>query len=248
MYNLSVFMKKNAIFTILAASIGIVIAILLVFAVETIARLRLGDRNTFVYIFRPKLLCHAAIFNRSLLPSPSDQAPRIFCLGGSTTHGNNVPAHGSFPFFTQLLLKRDNKEGTVYNYGVAGVSSVTTNFFIKRIVSEYKPQCVVLHDGYNDIPIVLKKLSENRYSYIRPDYTKPYNPYIRNGLLRYLWSFNKINLRAIKRTLYILKEKLKRTFVFGNIYHNSIFWNCIENCSLNSVNFYTGKHKFQHKG
>ncbi len=201
-------MKRNTIFSVISMIIGILVCLLVIISFEAVTRLRYGDKNPFKYFFNPVILTHSAIFNRSPLPLLLQERPRIFCLGGSTTHGNRAPIKGTFAYFTQLMLKKNNKNGTVYNFGVNGVSSSTTNFFIKSVISKYRPDCVVIHDGYNDLPIVIKQESKDLYSYISPDYNMPYNPYIKNNFLRYIWSFKRINFRGISKFVGTLKERI----------------------------------------
>lgn len=189
---------KDPSFYILSILFGIFISVIAIFTLETALRIKHGQPHIFAYIFMPKQLYHMAIFKRSRLPSLKDEQPRIFCIGGSVTHGNKMPPKESFPELLQTVLKSNNRPGTVYNFGVSGASSVATNCFVKKIISQYSPQCIIIHDGYNDIPIVLKKISDDRYFFISPAYTKPYNPYIENGILRYIGSFIDVNLYMTK--------------------------------------------------
>jgi hypothetical protein len=107
-------------------------------------------------------------------------------------------------------MKKEKAGGSAYNFGISGVNSVTTNFFVKNLLSEYKPNCVVLHDGYNDLPIVIKKTGDDSYLYITPDYNKPFNPYIKNPVIRYAVNLVKFNLRATRRFLVtFVKNRLK---------------------------------------
>jgi hypothetical protein len=103
------------------------------------------------------------------------------------------------------------KIAKAYNFGISGVNSVTTNYFIKNILPEYNPSCVVIHDGYNDLPVVIKKIGLDKYEYITPDYNKAYNPYIENPILRYVVSLVKFNFRSIRRFLVtFVKKKLHK--------------------------------------
>ena len=112
------------------------------------------------------------VFQRGGTPSAADPAPRVFTLGGSTTHGMSVPPSESYPHYIQAALGK----GSVYNYGVVGISSSSTNAFVKTVLPKHQPQVVVLHDGYNDLPIILKK-ADGKYQYMETGDTKPYNPY-----------------------------------------------------------------------
>ena len=157
------------------------------------------DPSKLFFSFNSKLLNHSAMFKRSPLPHATDIPPRVFCLGGSTTNGNNMPISFSYPNLLQRVFIAARKNGSIYNFGISGVSAVTTNFFIKNILPEYKPSCVVIHDGYNDLPIVIKKMGEDKYQFITPDYYNTFNPYIKNPVLRYAMCFIKFNLRSLRR-------------------------------------------------
>jgi len=194
-----------------AALFGISLLIITALILETVLRFVYDDGRKFYYTFNPRILDHANLFKRSPLPSPIDPEPRIFCLGGSTTNGCNMPIPLSYPNLLMTIIKQNNAPGSAYNFGISGVNSVTTNYFIKNVLPQYRPNCVVIHDGYNDLPIVIKKLGEDEYSYITPDYTKPYNPHIRNPVLRYIMDFIKFNFRSIRRfTVTFVKDTLKK--------------------------------------
>ncbi|MBN1353334.1 MAG: hypothetical protein JW994_01510 [Candidatus Omnitrophica bacterium] len=203
--------KKNILYNIVALFIGFFLVFIILFVTEISLRFKYDSPAKFFFSLDPKLLNHVALFRRSPVPSKGDPAPRVFCLGGSTTNGNNMPMRQSYPNILDVLFKYKGRSGTAYNFGISGVSAVTTNFFIKNIVSLYNPSCVVIHDGYNDLPIVIKKLGRNSYSFIVPDYNKPFNPYVHNPVLRYVTSFIKFNLRDIRRFLVtFVKDTLKK--------------------------------------
>jgi len=194
-----------------ALSIGIILTVLLVFGIETFLRFRYKSPGKFSYSLNSELLSHVFLFNRSFLPHSTDPAPRVFCLGGSTTNGCSMPIKKSYPNILYTLFKFRERSGTAYNFGVSGVNSVSTNSFIKNILPKYKPSCVVIHDGYNDLPVVIAKLDNDLYSYIRPDYRKPYNPYIKNGFIRHVASLIRCNFYATRRcVLRFVSNKLQR--------------------------------------
>jgi len=204
-------LSKSLIGNLIAFLFGLAILVISLLLIETFFRFKYKDPAPFYYNFNAKLLNHAALFKRSLDPDPSDPYPRVFCLGGSTTNGCNMPIRKSYPNLLDAFFKATNTSGTAYNFGISGVNSVTTNFFIKNILPGYDPSCVVMHDGYNDLPIVIEKIGEDKYTYITPDYTKPYNPYIKNPIIRYLFSFIKFNLRSIRRfVITFVKKGLKK--------------------------------------
>ncbi|MDD5439248.1 MAG: hypothetical protein PHS37_03585 [Candidatus Omnitrophica bacterium] len=190
---------NQALKNLAALCFGLALTLAILLMIETALRFHYDDPRKFYYSANPHLVEHTDLFKRSPVPSPLDFPPRVFCLGGSTTNGCNMPFKWSYPNLLDALFKRAGKGGTAYNFGISGVNSVTTNFFIKNILPRYNPNCVVIHDGYNDLPIVIKKLGDDRYSYITPDYYHPYNPYIKNPVVRYLSSFIKFNLRSTRR-------------------------------------------------
>lgn len=184
---------------LLALAFGFAISAFCLLALETSLRYYYADPAKSYYSLSPALLNHVALFKRSNLPKRTDASPRIFCLGGSTTNGNNMPIPQSYPNILQFIFYNQKKSGSAYNFGISGISAVSTNFFIKNILPGYGPSCVVIHDGYNDLPIVIKKSGEDKYQYIAPDYGNPYNPYIKNPVFRYITSFMKFNLRSTRR-------------------------------------------------
>ncbi len=190
---------KNILYNLAALVLGIFVVAVLIVSFEVWLRFHYRMEKNFLFSVNPDYLNHFAIFSRSLLPDKRDSAPRVFCVGGSTTNGCNMPIPFSYPNLIQSIYEDKHKPGTVYNFGVSGVGSVTTNFFVKHIIPRYDPQCVVIHDGYNDLPIVISKLGDDRYSYITPDYLNTFNPYIPNPVLRYCSSFIRFNFRATRR-------------------------------------------------
>ena len=205
-------MKKALLANMAALLIGIILTLALLVGIEAILRAKYNVAEKFSYNLNAELMSHVFLFNRSYLPSAMDPAPRVFCLGGSTTNGCSMPINLSYPNILQAIFQINEKSGTAYNFGVSGVNSVTTNSFIKNILPKYKPSCVVIHDGYNDLPVVVEKLADDRFLYIRPDYNKPYNPYIKNKLLRYAASLIKCNFFATRRfILILLSNKLHLT-------------------------------------
>lgn len=203
--------KNRLLGNILALFFGIFILILILLSLETFLRFKYDDPAKSYYSFNADLINHVALFRRSFLPLPTHPQPKIFCLGGSTTNGCNMPIPKSYPNLLDALFKHNKKKGMCYNFGISGVNSVTTNYFIKNILPKYDPACVVIHDGYNDLPIVIKKIGDDKYEYITPDYNKPFNPHIKNPVIRYIISFIKFNLRATRRfTVTFVKKKLKK--------------------------------------
>lgn len=202
---------KGPMGNIVAIGFGLLILVAVLLLIETTLRFKYNDPNVFYYTFNPAIVTHSELFKRSPLPRKIDPAPRVFCLGGSTTNGCNMPINRSYPNLLDAIIKQNHKSGSAYNFGISGVSAITTNFFIKNILPQYNPNAVVIHDGYNDLPIIIKKLGDDNYEYIKPDYYNPFNPYIKNPVLRYLSGFIKFNLRAMRRfTVTFVKETLRK--------------------------------------
>ncbi|MCU0665483.1 MAG: hypothetical protein MUF05_00035 [Candidatus Omnitrophica bacterium] len=183
-------------------------------AIVWFAEMRLESKYGFVLAptrtVSPSIVSFTGLFTHSHPPKKSDPRPWIICVGGSTTHGGYA-AEESFPYILGELFSHNyqtSNSASVYNCGVSGVSSIATNFFIKKILFVYKPECIILHDGYNDLPIITKKISENKYSYETFDYSNSngsyVNPYIRNPVVRYFAYMVKINLPGIYT--YILRN------------------------------------------
>jgi len=76
---------------------------------------------------------------------PHAEAPRVACLGGSTTYG-------SYPSFLRERLERKLAAPVeVMNWGVPGWNTLDTmvNYFID--VQDYEPDIVILHHAINDV-------------------------------------------------------------------------------------------------
>ncbi|MCU0666179.1 MAG: hypothetical protein MUF05_03680 [Candidatus Omnitrophica bacterium] len=201
---------KKITANLLAMGFGVSLVFGLLFGIETYFRFMYNDTAKFYYTLRPSILYHAACFLRSPMPYKNAMPPRVFCLGGSTTNGNNMPYEYSYPTLLQDICFKEKKPASIYNFGISGVSAVTTNYFIKSVLPQYDPNCVVIHDGYNDLPVVVKKINDNRYEYLAPkDYYQAFNPYPDNPIVRYTVSFIKINFRCTYRFVTsFIKEKM----------------------------------------
>jgi len=116
-------------------------------------------------------------FPRARIPSGNEVSPLIFTLGGSTTYGWGVSPEQVYPAqIEKFLREKDKNFGTVINFGVVGISSQTTNEFIKNTLSKYNPSIYVIHDGYNDLPLILKKEGSDSYEYIPINDSHAFNP------------------------------------------------------------------------
>lgn len=208
--------KKSVIFGIVTALAAIFVLVVMLFGIETALRFKYKAPQKFLYSLNPRVVIGFTTFQRSKPPESRDLQPRIFCIGGSTTHGSFMPWYYSYPSLLQSLIDYNQKTATVYNFGVSGVSAVATNFIIKNILPRYQPKCVVIHDGYNDLPIVVRKKSEDAYLCIFPDYEHPYNPYVGNPVVRYMLALVKFNFEGIRR--FVLSQVVPADLFLGYDY------------------------------
>ncbi len=180
--------------------ISFFLTLFLVFCIETFLRFKYKAVDKFGYTLNAEngyFGNNASVFRRTPPPEAKNPRPWVFCFGGSTTHGSLMPFQYSYPFLIQGVSHEHDRQIWVFNMGVVGVASPATNSFIHWLVPQYRPDCVIIHDGYNDLPVLLRKLGPDRYAYIRPDYRRPWNPIPANPLLRYLVGISRYNLRAI---------------------------------------------------
>jgi len=194
-------MKSNSIlYLAICTLVSLFLTLFLVFCVETFLRFKYQSVYKFGYTLNADdgmFGNNTAVFRRTPPPGPKNPRPWVFCFGGSTTHGSLMPFQYSYPFLMQGVSHEHDRQIWVYNFGVVGVASATTNSFIKWLIPRYRPECVIIHNGYNDLPVLLRKLGPDRYAYIQPDYKRPWNPIPSNPVLRYLVGVSRYNLRAI---------------------------------------------------
>jgi len=102
---------------------------------------------------------------------PHSEAPRVACLGGSTTYG-------SYPSFLHTRLERElGTPVEVMNWGVPGWNTLDTmvNYFID--VQDYEPDVVVLHHAINDVlPRTVRGYRTDLAHYRTPWTTPDTNP------------------------------------------------------------------------
>lgn len=81
-------------------------------------------------------------------PEDNSKLVRIAVLGGSTAFGTGVTDSDSWP---ALLQSKLGSQFCVINYGVPGYSTAEAIIQMALIVSEAKPNIVILYQGWNDI-------------------------------------------------------------------------------------------------
>jgi hypothetical protein len=97
-----------------------------------------------------------AFFSNAQVVQNRDTGSAIF-FGGSTTEGCHYWGE-AFPKYLSKLLKVDG-----YNFGQVGADSDATMAFINGLLSPESSSInyVIIHDGYNDLPALLKAEGEN---------------------------------------------------------------------------------------
>jgi lysophospholipase L1-like esterase len=75
---------------------------------------------------------------------------RIFCSGGSTTAGQSVADDETWPSVLEKVLLRNRYEVEVINAGVFGWTSSNEYLRYKAEILNYKPDVVLLHQGWNE--------------------------------------------------------------------------------------------------
>ena len=174
----------------------------IVFSIELFLEAKIGIERGCGHTLNPQVINYCGLFRRCPLPLKTDPYPRIFCIGGSTTLGM-LQMGESYPEILQEIFLRRGKRATVYNCGIQAASATVTNSILKGMLYRYHPSWVIIHDGYNDVPVILQKKGRDVYRYARFDYSDPYIPcsshfiYMRNPALRFASYFIKINIPVI---------------------------------------------------
>lgn len=75
---------------------------------------------------------------------------RVFCSGGSTTAGQCVEDHETWPVALQARLAELGMKAEVINGGVYGWDSYPELQRLKREILSYEPDVVLLHEGWNE--------------------------------------------------------------------------------------------------
>jgi hypothetical protein len=137
------------------------------------------------------------IFNRGEPLDKNLNKKIIFSLGGSTTHGLKASKTSSYPYLTEQIINDNVDNYKVSNYGVVGISSFSTNKFIKDLLVNYSPYLITIHNGYNDLPLIYKKINEDNYEVFTSN-SLPFYPLYTN----YLQPFFRYNFWQIRNLLF----------------------------------------------
>ncbi|MBI3847702.1 MAG: hypothetical protein HY292_23960 [Planctomycetes bacterium] len=99
---------------------------------------------------------------------------RIAFIGASTTQGGNEKAYfGSFPYFVEEMLHRNNLPAEVLNCGVSAWTSAENLINYEMNIEDYAPDCVVIHQGANDCQTRLYKEFHSDYRHMRRAFALP---------------------------------------------------------------------------
>jgi lysophospholipase L1-like esterase len=91
---------------------------------------------------------HGFRFNRPLdSPKPLGEI-RVFCLGGSTTYGAEVPNQWTYP--QQLDDLFHDPSVNVINAGVGGYRSIHLLTYYKKYIRPLQPDIITIYCGWND--------------------------------------------------------------------------------------------------
>jgi lysophospholipase L1-like esterase len=91
---------------------------------------------------------HGFRYDQSLAsPKPKGEI-RIFCLGGSTTFGAEVPNKYTYPQQLNDLL--NDKDVKVINAGVGGYRSIHLLRYYEKVIRPLEPDVITIYCGWND--------------------------------------------------------------------------------------------------
>lgn len=140
-------------------------------------------RESWFWYFRREYF-----FNRQGFRGPECLEPkapgeyRVFCLGGSTTYGSGSKARHlqvehdeAYPHHLQELLDRalapSGRRARVLNLGVTGMAAGAQASRLRTFLT-LAPDLVVIHAGYNDLPIVTG-VRDGQYTVVTPELERP---------------------------------------------------------------------------
>jgi uncharacterized protein YjbI with pentapeptide repeats len=77
---------------------------------------------------------------------------RIFVVGGSTTFGSGIRDNETAPYFLQKMFdeNKTNFKVQVINAGIGSAFSQDETEMVKQRLISYKPDLILVYDGYND--------------------------------------------------------------------------------------------------
>lgn len=79
------------------------------------------------------------------------EAKKILAFGDSLMSGYGIPLRDSFPSQLEKKLKRSGYDVFVINVGVSGDTTAGGVTFLDWVLSQHKPDCVILELGANDM-------------------------------------------------------------------------------------------------
>lgn len=83
-------------------------------------------------------------------PSTKKRKLRMFCVGGSTTACGLCGDEETWPFKLQGYLDDKNCDIEVINAGTLGWASYQEYLLVRNELVEYKPDVILLHEGWNE--------------------------------------------------------------------------------------------------
>lgn len=101
----------------------------------------------------------AGLDDQKLASAKPNGEIRIFCLGGSTTFGAEVPNKWTYPQQLNDLINDDQVK--VINAGVGGYRSIHLLRFYEKVIRPLEPDIITIYCGWNDYEDFL-------YSYWKP--------------------------------------------------------------------------------
>ena len=125
------------------------------------------------------------VFRAAKIPDAEHDGKKIFSLGGSTTYGLGAPPQGSISALTEKFLREEQIKASVFNFGIVGVSSTTTSRVMFEVLPQFSPWATIIHDGYNDLPVVLDANDDGTFNVIVWDESKNYYPVHKSAVISF---------------------------------------------------------------
>ena len=113
-----------------------------------------------------------------IMQETSNQAYRIFVIGGSTTWGLYVSDQHTISTYLQENLNQNVKKRVeVINAGVPGYNSNDELNLIKNKIVNYNPELIIIYDGINDIWLPYNKTADHELYLLQYTYKKYFHFY-----------------------------------------------------------------------
>ena len=169
---------------------------------------------------------------RTVPNNPEFCKKNVFFYGGEVVFGYDVTDHQSIPFYFRDILKNQNLEYCVYNFGRRTYFSTQENILFQQHINKNKitkEDIVIFIDGDNEIGtnrILNTEFIEKNYNALHQKYWKLYKVGIKNfiNLLPITQLYEVLSKRNKKQNNINLKE-FKSKLDFNNIvnvYKNNI--------------------------